>query len=146
MESTQEFKKKTFKKFVYRGVDVDELVEMPVQDFSKYLNSKARRRVRRGFSEAEIEFLLSCERSKISAAEIGEKPECVSTRCRQMIILPQLVGCTVGVHNGKEYVVFEIKPEMIGFRLGDFSSPHKMVSHGKPGIGATSSSKFVPLK
>lgn len=40
----------------------------------------------------------------------------------------------------------EVKPEMIGFYLGEFSLSYKPVKHGRPGIGATHSSRFIPLK
>ena len=40
----------------------------------------------------------------------------------------------------------EIKPEMIGHYLGEFSLTYKPVRHGRPGIGATHSSRFIPLK
>lgn len=40
----------------------------------------------------------------------------------------------------------EIKPEMIGHYLGEFSVTYKPVKHGRPGIGATHSSRFIPLK
>lgn len=139
-------KRKTFRRFTYRGIDFEDLVKMPIQEFAKLLKARDRRRVRRGFSKEEIQFLLDCEKSKQKPLDIGEKPECVITNCRQMIIFPQMVDCVVGVHNGNSYVTFEIKPEMIGYRLAEFSVPHKSVLHGKPGIGATTSSKFVPLK
>ncbi|KAI5189070.1 small subunit ribosomal protein S15e [Nematocida sp. AWRm77] len=142
----QDAKKKGFRRFTYRGIDVEELMEMPIEEFANLLDSKSRRRIRRGFSEEEKNFLLECEHSKIAARKTNEKPACVTTSCRRMIIFPQLVGCTVGVHNGKEFITFEIRPDMVGYRLADFSSPRKTTSHGKPGIGATSSSKFVPLK
>ncbi|KAI5165384.1 small subunit ribosomal protein S15e [Nematocida sp. ERTm5] len=146
MENTQAQKRKTFRRFEYRGIDFEDLVKMPIEEFSKLLKSAARRRVRRGFTQKEIQFLLDCEKSKMAAEGGRDKPECVTTHCRSMIIFPQLVGCVLGVYNGKEHITFEVKPEMIGYRLADFSSAQKMVSHGKPGIGATSSSKFVPLK
>ena len=63
-----------------------------------------------------------------------------------MIIFPEMVGLTIGVYNGKEYLNIEIKPEMIGHYLGEFSLTRKHVQHGSPGIGATKSSKYVPLK
>jgi small subunit ribosomal protein S15e len=40
----------------------------------------------------------------------------------------------------------EIKPDMIGHYLAEFSISYKPVKHGKPGIGATHSSRFIPLK
>lgn len=38
------------------------------------------------------------------------------------------------------------QPEMIGHYLGEFSITYKPVKHGRPGIGATHSSRFIPLK
>lgn len=40
----------------------------------------------------------------------------------------------------------EIKPEMVGHYLAEFSISYKPVKHGRPGIGATHSSRFIPLK
>lgn len=70
-----------------------------------------------------------------------EKPEVVKTHLRDMIILPEMVGSMVGVYNGKTFNQVEIKPEMIGHYLGEFSITYKPVKHGRPGIGATHSSK-----
>jgi small subunit ribosomal protein S19 len=63
-----------------------------------------------------------------------------------MIILPEMVGITIHVHNGKEFVAVEIKPGMIGHDLGEFAITNKPVRHGTPGIGASRSSMYVPLK
>lgn len=41
---------------------------------------------------------------------------------------------------------FFLQPEMIGHYLGEFSITYKPVKHGRPGIGATHSSRFIPLK
>jgi len=57
-----------------------------------------------------------------------------------------MVQSLVNVHNGKGFSQVEIKPEMIGFYLGEFAMTYKRVTHGKPGVGATHSSKFVPIK
>jgi small subunit ribosomal protein S15e len=75
-----------------------------------------------------------------------EKPECVKTHLRDMIIVPEMIGSIVGVYNGKTFNQVEIKPEMIGHYLGEFSITYKPVKHGRPGIGATHSSRFIPLK
>jgi small subunit ribosomal protein S19 len=63
-----------------------------------------------------------------------------------MVIIPEMVGVKIGIHNGKEYVSVDIKPEMLGHRLGEFAMTRKPVKHSSPGFGATRSSKFVPLK
>ena len=41
---------------------------------------------------------------------------------------------------------FLLQPEMCGHYLGEFSITYKPVKHGRPGIGATHSSRFIPLK
>ncbi|MDH5788198.1 MAG: ribosomal protein S19 family protein, partial [Candidatus Bathyarchaeota archaeon] len=68
------------------------------------------------------------------------------THVRDMIILPEMVGTTLFVHNGKDFVQVEIKPEMIGHCLGEFAITNRPVKHGTPGIGASRSSMYVPLK
>ena len=57
-----------------------------------------------------------------------------------------MIGAIIGVHGGKGFVEVEIKPEMIGHYLGEFSITYSPVKHGRPGIGATHSSRFIPLK
>nr|ACN36781.1 unknown [Zea mays] len=79
-------------------------------------------------------------------APAGEKPEPVKTHLRNMIIVPEMIGSIVGVYNGKTFNQVEIKPEMIGHYLAEFSISYKPVKHGRPGIGATHSSRFIPLK
>jgi len=87
---------------------------------------------------------LSCLQKKDAPA--GEKPEPVKTHLRNMIIVPEMIGSIVGVYNGKTFNQVEIKPEMIGHYLAEFSISYKPVKHGRPGIGATHSSRFIPLK
>ncbi|KAJ6847802.1 40S ribosomal protein S15-like isoform X1 [Iris pallida] len=78
-------------------------------------------------------------------APAGEKPEPVRTHLRK-IIVPEMIGSIIGVYNGKTYNQVEIKPEMIGHYFAEFSISYKPVKHGRPGIGATHSSRFIPLK
>ena len=73
-------------------------------------------------------------------------PEPVKTHLRNMIIVPEMIGCIVGVYNGHNFNNVEIKAEMIGHYLGEFSLAYNPVKHSRPGIGATHSSKFIPLK
>jgi small subunit ribosomal protein S15e len=81
-----------------------------------------------------------------SEARAGEKPKAVRTHLRNIIIVPEMVGSIIAVYNGKYFVQFEVKPEMTGDYLGEFSYTYKPVKHGRPGIGATHSSRFIPLK
>jgi small subunit ribosomal protein S19 len=63
-----------------------------------------------------------------------------------MIVLPEMVGLTFGIYNGKEFTEVTIQPEMMGCYFGEFAPTRKRVEHGDPGIGATRSYMFVPLK
>jgi small subunit ribosomal protein S19 len=70
----------------------------------------------------------------------------VKTHCRDSIILPEMVGVTIFVHNGKDFVPVEITPQKIGHLLGEYAITNKRVAHGSPGIGASRSSMYVPLR
>jgi len=76
----------------------------------------------------------------------NEKPAVVKTHLRDMIVVPEMIGSQIGIYNGKVFNTVEIKPEMTGHYLGEFSLSYKPVNPGKPGIGATNSSRFIPLK
>jgi len=63
-----------------------------------------------------------------------------------MIIVPQMVGWTIYVHNGKEFIPFLVTIEMLGHCLGEFSYTRQKVQHSAPGIGATRSSAALSVK
>ena len=132
------------KKFTFRGSTLEELRQISLEDFARLLPARQRRSILKGLPLAQKKVLAEVKR----AAEKMEKGEevIVRTHCREMVILPEMVGLKFGVYNGKEFVIFEIKPEMIGHRLGEFSQTRKRVTHGAPGLGATRSSLYVPLK
>merc|ERR1711942_291338 len=90
--------------------------------------------------------LIKKLRKKKKECPPNEKPDVVKPQLRDMVSVPEMTGSIVGVHNGKTYTQVEIKPEMIGHYLGEFSITYKPVKHGRPGIGATHSSRFIPLK
>jgi len=138
-------KKRTFRKFSYRGVDLDQLLDMDKLQFSKLLHARARRRLNRGLQKKHRALLQRLINAKKNAKEL-EKPACIKTHLRNMLVLPEMVGCVVGIHSGRAYNQVEIRAEMIGHYLGEFSITYKPVKHGRPGIGATHSSRFIPLK
>ncbi|KAG2463718.1 KC1G2 kinase, partial [Polypterus senegalus] len=107
--------------------------------------ARQRRRLNRGLRRKQQSLLKRLRKAKKEAPPM-EKPEVVKTHLRDMVILPEMVGSMVGVYNGKTFNQVEIKPEMIGHYLGEFSITYKPVKHGRPGIGATHSSRFIPLK
>lgn len=131
--------KERFRKFTYQGVDLDKLVELSHEEFSDMVTARIRRKFRRGISKGPIKLLKKLRKARAEAA-FGEKPATVKTHLRNMVIVPEMFGSVVGVHNGLSYVAVEIKPEMVGHYLGEFALTYKPVKHGKPGIGATHSS------
>ena len=109
------------------------------------VHCRARRRFNRGLKR-KYNSLIKKLRIAKKDAPLGEKPSAVKTHLRDMIIVPEMIGSVAGIYNGKVFNAVEIKPEMVGHTLGEFSITYKPVKHGRPGIGATHSSRFVPLK
>ena len=131
-----------YREFRYRGYTLEELQKMDIEEFTKLLPSKLRRYLLRGNFTPEARKLLE----KVRKAKEGKYNKPIRTHIREMPILPIMVGLTIYVHNGKEFVPVEIKPEMIGKRLGEFAHTIKPVKHGMPGVGATRSSLYIPTK
>jgi small subunit ribosomal protein S19 len=129
------------KEFRYRGHSLEEMQSMSTENMLQLLPSRARRSLNRGVSEEKRKLL-----EDVRATKDGKLEGQIKTHARDMIVLPSMVGLTIGVHNGKEFVTLQIKPEMIGRYLGEFVITNKKVVHGTPGIGASRSSLYVPLK
>jgi small subunit ribosomal protein S19 len=132
------------KEFTYRGHTIEELQGMSMDEFIKLLPSRQRRSLQRGLNTGQRTLLEKIRRAKKSQSE-GETAV-TKTHARDMVILPEMVGATILIHNGKEFTSVEILPEMIGCYLGEFAITNKPVRHGSPGIGASRSSMYVPLK
>jgi small subunit ribosomal protein S19 len=126
------------KQFIYRGKLVDELKELEVREFAKYLPSRQKRSVLRNFQV--IEGFVKRAKEKI------EKGKKIRTHQRDIIIVPQMVGMNIQVHNGKNFNPVLIEPEMLGHRLGEMSGTRSKVAHSKAGIGATKGSKHKAKK
>lgn len=124
------------KEYTIRGKTVDELKALSMSELAEVLTSKQRRKLKRGFTEAEKAFLKKVER----------KRDNIETHCRDMIILPMMVGKTIKIHNGKTFSPIMIMPEMIGHCLGEFALTRSKVAHNAPGIGATKSSGAISVR
>jgi small subunit ribosomal protein S19 len=131
-------------KFHYRGHTLEELKKMNMDEFVRLLPARARRSLRRGLPPRQKKLLERLRRAY--RAKKRGKDILTRTHVRDMLIFPEMVGLQIGVYNGKTYEIVEVKPEMIGHYLGEFSQTRRHVQHGSPGIGATRSSKYVPLK
>jgi small subunit ribosomal protein S19 len=122
--------------YTYRGKTVEELRSLSLEEFSELLPARERRTIRRGFTEGRKNVMQQFRDGKDS----------VRTHHRDIIIFPEMIGKNIEVYNGKTFVAVEVQPEMIGHRFGEFAPTRPKVSHGSAGVGATRSSRFVPLK
>jgi small subunit ribosomal protein S19 len=129
------------KEFSYRGHTLESLSAMSMDEFINILPSRQRRSLQRGLT-ADQRVLLE----KLRTAKEDAKGTAIKTHVRDLIVLPEMVGAKIGIHNGKEFVEVDIRAEMIGHYLGEFAITNKPVRHGTPGIGASRSSMYVPLK
>ncbi len=134
-----------WRKFRYRGKTLEELLDMPLDDFVELLPARQRRSIKRGLTPAQIKLLSKIRKIRMKGLD-KQKKVVIKTHVRDMIILPEMVGLTIAVYNGKEFIPVRITPEMIGHYLGEFSPTCKRVMHGEPGLKATRSSMFVAMK
>ena len=129
------------KEFKYRGYTLEQLQNMSYETLIGLLSSRMRRSLNKGLSKEKMKLL-----DEVKKFKEGSIKNPIKTHARDMIILPIMVGVAIQVHNGKEFFPVEIKPEMIGHYLGEYAITNKKVVHGTPGIGASRSSLYVPLK
>ncbi len=129
------------REFRYRGHSLEQLNGMSTEALIQLLPSRARRSLNRGVSEEKRKLIEDARTVKE-----GRLKGLIKTHARDMVVLPSMVGLTIHVHNGREFVPLEVKAEMIGHYLGEYVITNKKVVHGTPGIGASRSSLYVPLK
>ncbi len=129
------------KKFDYHGINLKELEKMPMEKLFQLFPSRARRSLTRGINEGKRKLI-----EEIKSAKAGNLKNPIRTHLRDLIILPYMVGVQVNVFSGKEFVPVTISTQMINHYLGEFVITNKRVSHGAPGVGASRSSLYVPLK
>lgn len=124
------------KEFTYKGKTTEEFKKMSLSELLQLLTSRQRRSLKRGVTEQQ----------KILLKKLGSGKRNIETHCRDIIILPEMIGTIIKVYNGKEFVSVSIEPDTIGHRLGEFVLTRKKVQHSAPGIGATRSSASLSVK
>lgn len=125
------------KEYVFRGRKPEELKGLSLSEFADITNASARRKIRRGFTDQEKTLLERLKKSKKAF---------VKTHCRDMLIIPEMVGKTIKVHTGKDWIELNITVEMLGCRLGEFALSRKNVKHSSAGVGATRSSSSQSVR
>jgi small subunit ribosomal protein S19 len=121
--------------FLYRGRKVADLAKMSIEELAGLLPARQRRSIKRGLAKENKKLLASLKNK-----------DSVRTHIRNMIIMPDMVGKSLEIYNGKSFEKVEVMPEMIGHFFGEFAQTRGRVQHGAAGVGATRSSKYVPLK
>ena len=124
------------KEFTYYGKTLEEVKNLSLNEFAELSPARIRRSLKRGLTDEQ----------KILLKKIKKDESNIKTHCRDMVILPEMMGKTISVHNGKEFVKVMINEEMLGHYLGEFTLTRKGVSHSAPGIGATRSSAALSVK
>ena len=124
------------KEFTFKGKTTDELKKLSINELALLLTSRQRRTLKRGFTEQQ----------KILIKKLRSNQKNIETHCRDMIVLPEMIGFTIKVHQGREFVPVVIEPDMVGNYLGEFALSRKKVAHSAPGIGATRSSASLSVK
>jgi len=126
------------KEISYRGQTIEELKKLDIREFAKILPSRGKRSLLRQFDKID-KFVQRCKKK----LDMKKK---IRTHYRNMVIVPQMVGWTINVHNGKEFIPCLITIEMLGHCLGEFAYTRQKVQHSAPGIGATRSSAALSVK
>lgn len=129
------------KEFKYRGIAMEDLQNLSLEKLFELLPARSRRSLTRGITDGKRKVL-----DEIKLAKAGKLTTPIKTHLRSLIVMPYMVGVTVSVFSGKEFVPVIIKPEMIGHYIGEYVMTNKRVVHGAPGVGASRSSLYVPLK
>ncbi len=128
----------TKKQFTYRGRTLDELKKLDVREFAKLVQSRNRRNILRNFQK--IEDFVNRSKRKL------EKNKAIKTHARDLIVVPEMVGWKIGIHNGRNFVAIQIIGEMLGHKFGEFAPTRQRIKHSKAGVGATKGTKHKSKK
>ena len=126
------------KEFMYHGLSKEELANIPNEKLFKLFTARVRRSLTRGINDDKRKLMKEMKDKN------NKNP--IKTHLRDVIILQYMVGVTVHIFSGKEFVPITITLQMVGHYLGEYVITNKRVNHGAPGVGASRSSLYVPLK
>jgi len=66
----------------------------------------------------------------LKKVEKGNQGQIIKTWARHATVVPEMIGFTFAVHNGKDHISVKITEEMVGHKLGEFSPTTKFGRHG----------------
>ena len=67
---------------------------------------------------------------KVTAMNTRNEKKVVKTWSRRSTILPDMVGHTIAVHNGKKFIPVYVTEQMVGHKLGEFAPTRSFKGHG----------------
>jgi len=83
--------------------------------------------------------------AKVETARASNDKRPIKTWSRRSTILPDFVGLTIAVHNGKQHIPVYVSENMVGHKLGEFSHTRVFKGHSKAGsISADKKSSAAP--
>lgn len=126
------------KEFTFKGKNLEELKAMKIEDFAELCNSRSKRSLKKGFDKHILK--------KIIKAKTNPKAKPIRTHCRDLIIIPEMVGVRFAVYRGNSFELLDITEQMLGHYVGEFVFTRKRLQHGKAGIGATKSSTAITAR
>lgn len=129
------------KESLFKGKTEKEFAGISTADYMKLTNARQRRSLKRGLTEQHKKLL-----AKIKKYNEGSIKKNIKTHCRDMIVVPEMLGTTIFVHTGKDFVPIIMTVEMLGHYLGEFTLTRRKVQHSAPGVGATKSSAATTKK
>lgn len=124
------------KELTWHGKSEQEVKEMDIKEFMELIPARQRRTMKRGYTEAQKKLMQNIEAD-------GKN---IKTHCRDVVITPIMLGKTIKVYNGKDFMPVSVTLEMLGHCLGEFAPTRKSVAHSSAGVGATRSSKAVSAR
>ena len=130
------------KDFNYRGVPLEQLLQMDESKLGQLMTSRGRRNLKHG---QDKDVMKAIDRALEQKAH-GKEPKPIRTHRRDVVILPKMVGLHFMVYKGNDFLPVVASEKMIGHYLGEFALTRKRLTHGKAGIGATKSSTAITAR
>lgn len=127
------------KEKLFYGKTEEDVKKMDLKDFARLIPSRNRKALLKSSQIPRHEILMK----KIRKFKSGGTKKPIKTHCRDVIVIPEMLGLQIHVYAGKEFVPVPVELDMLGHYLGEFTMTRRRVAHSAPGIGATRSSAAV---
>lgn len=112
------------KVFKFHGKTEDEIKSLSEEEFLQLIPSRQRRTIKRGYTKSQ--------KAVIDKLKAGK--DNIETHARDMVVTPMMIGKTIKIHNGKEFVSIIIQPQHLGLYFGEMVLTRKKANHSKSGV------------